>query len=840
MSRATSRDTLSGPVPVSVPVSVPVAVPALVPGDERDATARHPGAAPLAAVLAGAAVLASAWPLHTLFTQAPWETGAVAQVCLVGVLGVLLRMLGRGPATVAVVQLAGVVLAQSVLFPGQRPVVGGLLPTPATVAAWRDLASDAVATITAHATPAPVTPGVTFVIVAGVALVAWAVDVVAVSSRLPAVAALPLLTPLLTTVANSAQPLDAQDVALPIALWCALLVENGRTWLSSWRPDLAASGRLPGRRGRVGLAAGVCALALAAGVGAGGALPRLSAHYLTDGWGAQGFGSQNQVGFSPDTDMLNDLRDDNSTPVLVYTTDDPQAPPLRVSVATIYDAGAWRAAPVDAEPSAGPQLPFPMGLTSAVPRTEPSITVQRTTLSAPYLASPTPIVSGTVVGARWAADERTGAPVVDRIPRSYQLRYLSLAPTPDQLRGGSPIQRSAFAAELAVPSAANTDLLRTTTTSVVSGARTPFEKAAAIQSWLREDGGFTYSLELAAPPPDMSQKQAANAALDLFLTSQRGYCVQFTTAMVMMARREGIPARVATGFLPGEPEGAARTVRVSDAHAWPELYFTGVGWLRFEPTPSQRSGATPSYAGGDAAPDPAPQGTAGAVPTRTTSQPAPSATPRSDPDTGAPDPAAADDGAARLTAVLVALGAFGALAVALAVAASLVPFAGRRALARRRGAARSPGERAEVEWAALRDGLEDLGVAVPPDATPRQLIDRLSRAAALDEGGRAALARVLSAVERARYAPPKPSSPPYPPGGGATRRASAAELDAVGRPLAADARMVLNVTSSLRSTRVRARARLLPRAGLRALHLPIPAAWQPVPSPDRRTRTHVH
>ena len=74
--------------------------------------------------------------------------------------------------------------------------------------------------------------------------------------------------------------------------------------------------------------------------------------------------------------------------------------------------------------------------------------------------------------------------------------------------------------------------------------------------------------------------------------------------MVMMARAKGIPARMALGFLPGTQEEGLYTVRSSDAHAWPELYFPGAGWLRFEPTPAVRTGSAPTYTIPAAAPLP--------------------------------------------------------------------------------------------------------------------------------------------------------------------------------------------------------------------------------------------
>ena len=75
-----------------------------------------------------------------------------------------------------------------------------------------------------------------------------------------------------------------------------------------------------------------------------------------------------------------------------------------------------------------------------------------------------------------------------------------------------------------------------------------------------------------------------------------GYCEQFASAMAVMARSLGIPARVAVGFLEPEQVGD-ETCEYSahDLHAWPELYFAGAGWVRFEPTPPGRASGVPAY-----------------------------------------------------------------------------------------------------------------------------------------------------------------------------------------------------------------------------------------------------
>lgn len=116
---------------------------------------------------------------------------------------------------------------------------------------------------------------------------------------------------------------------------------------------------------------------------------------------------------------------------------------------------------------------------------------------------------------------------------------------------------------------------------ITAGAVSAYEKALALQAELRT---FAYREDL---PPERGE-----AYLLRFLTEVRaGYCEQFAGAMAAMLRALGIPSRVVVGFLPGARSGGSFTVTTRDAHAWPEAYFDGVGWVAFEPTP--RSGVEP-------------------------------------------------------------------------------------------------------------------------------------------------------------------------------------------------------------------------------------------------------
>ena len=74
---------------------------------------------------------------------------------------------------------------------------------------------------------------------------------------------------------------------------------------------------------------------------------------------------------------------------------------------------------------------------------------------------------------------------------------------------------------------------------------------------------------------------------ECFLRVKRGYCMYFATAMIMLLRHEGIPARFVLGYLPGERIGSVETVRMQAAHAWVEVFFPGRGWISFDPTPAR-------------------------------------------------------------------------------------------------------------------------------------------------------------------------------------------------------------------------------------------------------------
>lgn len=129
---------------------------------------------------------------------------------------------------------------------------------------------------------------------------------------------------------------------------------------------------------------------------------------------------------------------------------------------------------------------------------------------------------------------------------------------------------------------------RNLASQIVAGIDNPYDKAKAIEQWLRRN--IEYDESISAPPFDKDP-------VDWFLFDiQRGYCNYYATAMVMMLRLQGIPARMSAGFAQGDYDASKNgyLVKENDAHTWVEVFFPDYGWVEFEPTadeiPIERSG----------------------------------------------------------------------------------------------------------------------------------------------------------------------------------------------------------------------------------------------------------
>src|SRR5439155_15660686 len=122
------------------------------------------------------------------------------------------------------------------------------------------------------------------------------------------------------------------------------------------------------------------------------------------------------------------------------------------------------------------------------------------------------------------------------------------------------------------------DSVRRLAFQVTATGTSQYEKALLLQDWFR--GNFRYD--------ERVNFGEGNGALLRFLQARRGFCQQFAGTYGAMARAIGLPTRVAVGFTSGHPDDAGVLhVLNRDAHAWPEVYLAGYGWVRFEPTPGR-------------------------------------------------------------------------------------------------------------------------------------------------------------------------------------------------------------------------------------------------------------
>jgi hypothetical protein len=158
--------------------------------------------------------------------------------------------------------------------------------------------------------------------------------------------------------------------------------------------------------------------------------------------------------------------------------------------------------------------------------------------------------------------------------------YVSLA-TIDALRAASTEYPHDVAARyLILPSSVPArvhDLAR----EITQGLENPYDKAKAIERYLRKN----YPYDLNVPTPPENQDVSDYFLFDL----KKGYCDYYATAMVVLARSSGLPARFVSGYASGfyDAPNAQYVVREMDAHSWAEIYFPGIGWVEFEPTASE-------------------------------------------------------------------------------------------------------------------------------------------------------------------------------------------------------------------------------------------------------------
>lgn len=691
--------------------------------------------------------------LGPTFLRGTWFLPAVVAIVVVAATAELTRRYSTSRAA-APVAAALALTVYLVLRYARDEAYLGIVPTVASLDRLGTLAASGRDDIARYAAPIGVSPGIELLTVAGVGLVALAVDSIAVTWRRAALAGLPLLVLFLVPTAVVADGVHWLSFAIGAGGYLALLLAEARERVSRWgRPMTHISPRAnwtpqveTAPLGQVGRRVGATALGLALVVPA--VVPDLTSAGFGFGSGAFGTGGDgdNQVRVDPVLDLGESLRRPSNQVVIAY-----RGRPTYLRMVGLDLAGTtWapRTLEVSREDSnVEDGLVTPPGLAGDVTRTDRRYRIRVFNLKQSWLPLPYPAARVSDIEGTWLYDRDTFnvfGENTSTLDLSYRVRALAVTPTAEQLRA-APAAPPSMRRYLRLPSNLPS-VVRQQAVSVAGGLPTSYDQALALQDWLRSDE-FTYSTEIA-----VGDRSDTDAIRD-FLETKQGYCIHFATTMALMARQLGIPARVAVGFTAGTPDGSGTwAVGLHDAHSWPELYFQGVGWVAFEPTPGVRTGAPPPWArSAPAGPDGSPSPTAS--PTSTNDAPgSPRVRERTDipgflnppnPGGGGGIPA----GPVRIPVVplLVGLG----LVVLFSVPGVLRVAVRRR---RWRGPA-TPAQEARAAWADLQDTLLDFGHRWRASDSPRAGVARLVAERRLPAEAAEAAHRLAGATERARYAP---------------------------------------------------------------------------------------
>jgi len=736
----------------------------------------------IAAAIATAAASVSLYPI---FTGGVWFLAGLGAIVVVAAAGTATRW-RRLPEPVCL--LGGVVallLYVNLVFAHGQSFLG-VVPTRASARMLAHLVRLGFFDAGKFAPPVPELTPMLLLTAGGVGIAAVLTDWMAVRLGSAALAGLPLL--LLFTepfTLSVGRGFLGTTVAFCVGIggYLGLLSSEGKDRIREWEsqdqsarnaPDtkaLAAAGR------RVGFASIVVALILPL------VIPGLHVTRLFGGQvGIGGHGGPGVsvggggVGFpGVDTQFSQQLSSELNTQsqlVLAYTTAVQSPDYLQLYVLDkLTDSGWTLFSQPESVVRVNPKLPAPPGLADASTdgAVSTTITVARSVGPDDLNALPTPYPTTTIKAKGALEADRSTLMLFDPGTTlgglSYQVTSLINSPSEQALDSAAPAPATITDHYLEVP--ADYDSLRTLAESIVNkaGAKTALEKAVALQDWLG-DGSFKYSLKA----PTVLDA----AELSQFLkTTKTGYCQQFSFALAVLARLLDIPSRVAYGFTSGSYVGDDEwQVTTHDAHAWPELYFAGYGWLRFEPTPAGATGQGTAY------PPSYTDGALGGPSSASSSQSSPNSAPTSAANGGQGSAVLrhhlseqlGDQADPGLTAGGNAVGAagptgpnpwevFGLVLAGLLILALVAPWAARLAIRRRRWHHRRrldrPGQ-ADVEWAhaawrELRDDLADYGAGGLPSDTPRAVAARTGAELALAEPARAALGRIAIAEERARY-----------------------------------------------------------------------------------------
>ncbi len=673
-----------------------VATPAPTGGPPRGPRRRRSpaGLAPALAEASLAVVtLAAIASLTRLFADGSFLPPVVGAALASHAVAVVVRRRGLNPMVAAAISGLGLLLYVVWVIEPHTTTLG-IIPGGATLAAVTDDLRIAWERFGAVVAPAPVNRGFILASALGVWLAAALADLFAFRVRARFEAVVPSFTVFLfgamLGTAHHRVGLAAGYLAAVLA-FVVLADAGARTTSGAWFGTRGAQGD-----GAVLRAAAVLGLAaVVAGVVVGPRLPGADAPSLFGIGDRPGSRGSARVTVSPLVDIRGRLV--NPSGAEVFTVGSPAPAYWRLTSLDRFDGSIWssRGSYQRAKGS------LPDGVVTTGPQESLTQDFVIGALSAIWLpaAFRPDRVDGQVPGLRYERD--SGSLLTDQESAdglTYTVESALPTLTAEALATASDQIPGAIAERyLTLPDAFPVSV-RLQATEVTGGQATPFARARALQDWFRSE--FTYSLDV---PPGHGDD-----AIVRFLKDRVGYCEQFAGTYAAMARSIGLPARVAVGFTPGVRAADGRFhVTDREAHAWPEVYLAGYGWVAFEPTPGRgQPGAedytdvAPAEAETPATPDTTVPGASAPAPGATTPRPVPADAPAARP--------VDEPGPSVLSRLL--RGALVLLLLLPVVAVASMPLARQAVRRRRRLAATTPAQRVLVAWDEAEEDLAATGL----------------------------------------------------------------------------------------------------------------------------------
>ncbi|SMG37001.1 transglutaminase family protein [Agreia pratensis] len=718
--------------------------------------------------------------LAPIIQGADWWFAAMAMSTACIAASWVVRASGLRPALGVVAAFMVWVLASQWFFaPGTA--IAGIIPTPATIDTLVAGFIDAGGQIQVQTIPADPVASLIQLICMACGLVAVVADA-AIIARFPAFVGLLALVLFAMPSAVQARDVDvvrfiATTASFLLLLWIAARVDGSTR---SQHRSASRAGRAPATALALGAAAVACALIIPS------ATPGLTAQAFADSRNTGSLPSVYGAGIDPVIQLGRDLR--RTTPIvsLRYSTTADKPLYLKMVDLTDFSTGSWQ--PSENSDGLFEQLSRPSGLADDVERSTVNTEVSIEGLRSEWLPLPYPATTLSNAGQGWTADPETGVVTLpdsrnDSRGDDYSVESLALTPSAEQLASAGTTVPTELSPLLQLPPDLPA-IVSDVANNVTAGATTNYDRAVALQSYFTS-GKFTYSVDT---PVEESFDGSNAEALAAFLEVKSGYCVHFAASMATMARVLGIPSRIAIGYFPssaassyvdGEPQYEVLTDQL---HSWPELYFEGIGWLPFEPTPGLGI-SVPAYS----LPAFAEKSAQSEAPTPQTSEVTPTtqAKEKADPTT--------QSNAGETRSLAQARGWLTALAVAAGVClAGLIPAFVR--MWRRRRLMTSierSGNPATRAWWELQDFARDFGIEVSGGDTPAMFAQRLLSLRRIPHADVESLRR---AVEQEQFAESRGA-----PAGALERAAIRAALVSIEKAISDEAEQS-----------VRRRARLLP------------------------------